>query len=501
MSVDAAKTQRPLVLASMMLAMFMVAIEATIVATAMPDIVGRLGGFSLYSWVFSAFLLTQAATTVLFGKLSDLYGRRPILIAGIIVFLIGSTLCGFAWSMPSLIAFRLLQGLGAGAIQPVTMTIIGDLYTAEERASIQGYLSSVWGISAVVGPLIGGLIVERFTWPWVFWINLPVGVATVYMLLRYLHEGVERKKHAIDYIGASLFFIAVSSLLIALTQIGDISGPTASTGLFVAVFLITIVAFFLQERRAKEPMLDLQLWSDRLIASSNAAALLSGMTLIGITGFLAVYVQGVMGRSATVAGLALTMMALGWPVASFLANRFFRRIGMRGTLRLGSVLIIFGTSAFLFMTPQMSPVIAGLGSLVTGFGMGLLVMTSVLLIQGSVDWSKRGSATASNVFARTLGNTLGAAILGSILNLGIRAFTDPAGRKVTTDQMRPLLEHRETKGATDHDLLVAALNHGLHLTYWGVFVFAVLTFALAQLIPHRELSDLSGSAPAEVVPE
>jgi hypothetical protein len=174
---------------------------------------------------------------------------------------------------------------------------------------------------------------------------------------------------------------------------------------------------------------------------------------------------------------------------------------MRRTLRLGSVLIIIGTALFLFMTPEMSPVIAGLGSLITGFGMGLLVMTCILLIQGSVDWSKRGSATASNVFARTLGNTLGAAILGSALNLGVRAFQDPMGRRVTTEQMRSLLEHRETGGAANHAMLVAALNHGLHITYWCVFGFALATFALAQLIPHRELSELSNAQIAEASAE
>ncbi|MEZ0326924.1 MAG: MDR family MFS transporter [Fimbriimonas sp.] len=488
MSVDTTKTRRPLVLASIMLAMFMVAIEATIVATAMPDIVGRLGGFALYSWVFSAFLLTQAATTVIFGKLSDLYGRRPVLIVGIVVFLIGSTLCGFAWSMPSLIAFRLLQGLGAGAIQPVAMTIIGDIYTPEERASIQGYLASVWGISAVVGPLAGGFIVTALSWPWVFWINLPVGVATIFGLTRFLHEGVERKRHSIDYLGATMFLVAISSLLIALTQIGDARGPTGVTALFAGVFVVTTPLFLWHERRAKEPMLDLELWTHRLVASANAASMVAGMTLIGITGFLAIYVQGVMGRSATIAGLALTMMAVGWPIASTLAKRFYRAIGVRGTLRLGSGLIIVGAAVFPFMSPGASPVMAGTGSMITGFGMGLLVMTCVILIQSSVGWSQRGSATASNVFARTLGNTLGAAILGSVLNLGVLAYVDPLGRRASAEQMRTLLEHRETGGARNHELLVGALNHGLHLTYWCVLAFAVLTFALSLFIPHVYLT-------------
>jgi EmrB/QacA subfamily drug resistance transporter len=496
MSADAAKTRRPLVLASIMLAMFMVAIEATIVATAMPDIVGRLGGFSLYSWVFSAFLLTQAATTVMFGKLSDLYGRRPILIIGIVVFLLGSTLCGFSWSMPSLIAFRLLQGLGAGAIQPVAMTIIGDLYSAEERAGVQGYLASVWGISAVIGPLVGGLIVERFSWPWVFWINLPVGVATVFMLLRYLHEGVERKRHSIDYAGAAMFFIAISSLLIALTQVGDATGPSAATAVYLLIFVVTIPIFLWHEKRAKEPMLALDLWTDRLIASANAASMVSGMTLIGITGFLAVYVQGVMGRSATVAGLALTMMALGWPIASTLANRFYRSLGVRATLRLGCVLIAIGAAVFPFLRPTTSPIVAGAGSFITGFGMGLLVMTCVILIQNSVGWSQRGSATASNVFARTIGNTLGAAILGSILNLGIRSYADPSGQRVSAEQMRGLLEQRASDGAPNNPLLVSALHHGLHLTFLCLAGFAILTLILALFIPARELKEAAGDSAA-----
>jgi multidrug resistance protein len=198
------KTIKPLVLASVMLAMFMGAIEATIVSTAMPAIVADLGGFTLYSWVFSSYLLMNSVTVLIYGKLSDLFGRKPILFFGIIIFLIGSILCGFADSMKMLIIFRLIQGFGAGAVMPIVTTIVGDIYTKEERAKIQGYLSSVWGISAVVGPAIGGFLVQYSSWHYVFWMNIPLGILAILGLMFFLHENVEKKSHKIDYPGAIL---------------------------------------------------------------------------------------------------------------------------------------------------------------------------------------------------------------------------------------------------------------------------------------------------------
>jgi len=217
-------SRRPLVLASVMAAMFMIAIEATIVSTAMPQIAGRLGDLHLYAWVFSSFLLTQTATTVVFGKLADLYGRRPVLLAGIAVFLGGSLLCGVAWSMPSLIVFRLVQGIGAGAIQPVGLTVVGDLYPVHERGRIQGYLASVWGVSSVLGPLAGGLIVRHIGWPWVFWINVPVGLLAAAGFIAFLREDVPRVSRQIDVVGAALFTLAVTSLIVVLTEVGARTG-------------------------------------------------------------------------------------------------------------------------------------------------------------------------------------------------------------------------------------------------------------------------------------
>ena len=221
-------THRTLVLAAVMAANFMIAIEATIVSTAMPQIVGQLGGLQLYSWVFSAFLLTQTATTVVFGKLADLVGRKTVMLIGIAIFLVGSILCGLAWSMPSLIAFRLVQGVGAGSVQPVAMTIVGDLYSAHERAKIQGWLASVWALSAVLGPLAGGLIIQHFSWAWIFWMNLPIGALAAGGFWAYLHEKGVRGRGRIDHLSAGAFTIAIAAIMADLTALSTSDGVEIS---------------------------------------------------------------------------------------------------------------------------------------------------------------------------------------------------------------------------------------------------------------------------------
>jgi len=474
--------RRPLVLASVMAAMFMIAIEATIVSTAMPQIASQLGDLHLYSWVFSSFLLTQTATTVVFGKLADLYGRKPVLLAGIALFLVGSFLCGAAWSMPSLIVFRLLQGIGAGAIQPIGITVIGDLYTVQERAKIQGYLASVWGISSVMGPLAGGLIIQHLSWAWIFWINLPIGVLAAAGFFVFLKERVEHKQRSLDTIGAALFAVAVASLMVALTEAGTEGHGTALTA--AAICAVSTVLFVFQERRAREPMMAFSLWSRRPIATANAATLLSGMTVIGLTTFLPMYVQGVLGESALVAGFALTMMVLGWPVGATISAKNFTRFGLRNILLFGAAMLPFGALAFLALGPGSSPIVAGLGSLVMGFGMGFLSNASIVLIQTCVGWAERGAATASNIFSRNLGSTLGATALGAVLNLSLARGGNGLS-PASSEQIRALLEH---PGAAIGEAAVrATLGHALHLTFWAVFVIAALTLLAATLVPRVSL--------------
>ena len=327
------KTSRPLILVSIMIAMFMIAIEATIVSTVMPKIVGELGGLQLYSWVFSAFLLTQTATTVVFGKLSDLVGRKAVLLFGIGVFLFGSVMCGFAWSMPSMILFRLVQGVGAGAIQPVAMTVVGDLYSAQERGKIQGYLASVWAISAVIGPLVGGLVIQHLSWAWIFWVNVPIGLLAAVGFLTYLHEDLDHARRPIDFLGAGLFTVAIAAMMIGLTIVSTSGG--IEIALLAGLFALSAGLFVVQERRAPEPMISLQLWGRRPIAAANGASLLAGMAMIGLTTFLPMYVQGVMRQSALTAGFALSVMVLGWPIGATLAARHLSTFGVRRVLVTG----------------------------------------------------------------------------------------------------------------------------------------------------------------------
>ncbi|KAB0681240.1 MDR family MFS transporter [Aureimonas leprariae] len=489
------KSRRPLVLATVIASMAMIAIEATIVSTAMPQIAGQLGDLHLYSWVFSSFLLAQTALTVAFGKLADLYGRKPVLLFGIAVFLIGSLLCGFAWSMPSLIVFRLLQGVGAGAIQPVGLTVVGDLYSVEERGKIQGWLASIWGVSSVVGPFAGGLIVQNVSWAWVFWINLPVGVAAAAGYLLFLKENVSAAERRVDYAGAALFTLSVAALMVALTEIGE-SGAGGIALVAAVVCLAAAVLFAAVERRAPDPMLDVRLWARRTLAIVNLVTLLAGMSVIGLTTFLPMYVQGVLGQSALVAGFTLTVMVLGWPVGATISAKVFPRFGLRATLLFGAALLPLGAIPFLLLQPGVSPLVAGLGSVVMGFGMGFLSTSAIVIVQSSVGWKERGAGTASNIFARNLGSTLGAAALGAVFNLGLANFA-ASGGSVDYERIRRFLESSAAAPAAADDATRAALGFSLHITFWGILLIAVATLALAVLVPQIPRAP----TPAAAVPD
>jgi MFS family permease len=469
-------THRPLVLAAVMAANFMIAIEATIVSTAMPQIVAQLGGLPLYSWVFSAFLLTQTATTVVFGKMADLAGRKMVMLVGIAVFLAGSILCGFAWSMPSLIAFRLVQGIGAGAVQPTAMTIVGDLYSAHERAKIQGWLASVWALSAVLGPLVGGLIIQHLSWAWIFWMNLPIGALAAAGFWAYLHEKTVRGRGRIDHLSAGIFTVAIAAIMADLTAFS--TSGNLEIGLITLVAVVAVALFVMQERRSPEPMISLKLWGRRPIAAVNAASLLVGMVMIGLTTFLPVFVQGVMQKSPLIAGFTLSVMVLGWPAGATLGVRIgLRRFGVRAVLRAGGVLVPVGAVAFILLSRESSPILAGLGSLIVGFGMGLSSSASIILIQEIVDWSERGSVTAAYLFARNLGSTFGATVFGAVLNFGLLR-SGHAG--ASSDQLRELLE----RGSAVDDLgLRAALEQSLHVTFASMFVVAILAAAAAFTAP------------------
>ena len=334
----AAKTHRALALFAVVSANFMIAIEATIVSTAMPQIVGQLGGLSLYSWVFAAFLLAQTATTVL---------------SGLSIFLVGSLLCGVAWSMPSMIAFRLIQGFGAGAIMPTTMTIVGDLYPAHERGKVQGYLASVWALSALLGPVAGGLIVQNISWAWIFWINIPLGLLAAALFTTYLHETLTHKAAKVEHLNAGLFALAIAAIMADLTALSTSSAREIAA--LSAFAVVAAAAFVWRERVTAEPMISLELWGRRPIAAANAASLLGGMIMVGLTTFLPVYVQGVMGQSALAAGFALSAMVMGWPIGATISPRLWKRVGPQPVLRAGAAMVPLGALVFIFLRPDSSP--------------------------------------------------------------------------------------------------------------------------------------------------
>ena len=468
-----------------MAATFMVAIEATVVATAMPQIVARLGGFSYYVWVFSAFLLAQASTTVMFGKLADLHGRKPVIVAGLVIFLVGSVLSGFAWSMSSLIAFRLIQGLGAGAVLPITQTIIADLYSLDERRKTQSYMASVWILSAVIGPLAGAFIVEHLPWRWVFWINVAPGLIAIAGLLTFLHEEVERHDHPIDYSGAILFVIAVTSLLLAISPDAN-GGVLAHPLIFALIFLVATPLFILRERKAKEPMIELGLWVQPIVASANATTLAAGMALIGLTAMLPIYIQAVLGKSAIASGFTLTAMGLAWSGAATASARLFLpRLGLRRTLRAGGVIMVLGGLAFSFVNRTNGLWLSSTGAFLFGWGMGMMTFSSVMILQETVEWKKRGAATASNAFSQLLGSTLGAAVMGAILNMGLRL----AGAASRPEQVRALMDHASGLAARADPALKSALDGALHGVFHAMTAVSVLTAIAAFAMPHPQFEE------------
>ncbi|MGF3102368.1 MDR family MFS transporter [Rossellomorea sp. DUT-2] len=483
------RTKKPLVLIAVMLAMFMGAIEATIVSTAMPAIVGDLGGFSLYSWVFSAYLLMNAITVLIYGKLSDLFGRKPIITIGIVIFLIGSALCGFAQTMEQLILFRFIQGLGAGAVLPMATTIVGDIYSKEERAKIQGYLSSVWGISAISGPLVGGLLVEYASWRYVFWINIPLGLLSIVVLWLYLHENIEKKKPVIDYGGAFLLVVTLSSLMYLLVE-GGVSLPWNS---WQAMFLINMIflgfaVFIYHERRTAQPMMPFDLWKIRSILVANIVSLTTGVMLIGISSFLPAFVQGVMERSATVAGFTLTAMSIGWPISATIAGRLLLKIGYFKTSLMGGISLIAGGTIFVLMDPSYGPLWAAIGSFFVGVGMGLSSTSFIVSIQSTVEWQVRGIATATNMFMRNLGTTIGAALLGGILNSRLQRHLEESGNDYSINDVNMLLNEQEREQLPSDilELLQNALTGSLQSVYLVVLLFALFSFIGILFLPRDQ---------------
>ncbi|WP_223691331.1 MDR family MFS transporter [Leifsonia poae] len=465
------RSERGPILIALMLTTGLVAIDSTILATAVPSIVDDLGGFAQFPWLFSIYLLAQAASVPVYAKLSDTIGRKPIVLIGIGLFLVGSVLCGFAWSMPALIAFRAVQGLGAGAVQPMAVTIAGDIYSVAERAKVQGYLASVWAISSVVGPTLGGVFSQFTSWRWIFFVNVPLCVLAGWMLIRTFHESIERRKHRIDYAGAILLTLGMSLLILAVLEGGQAWAWDSmwSIGAFALGGLL-LVAFVFVERTAAEPVLPLWMFSRRLLVSTTLISLGVGAILIGLTSYVPTYLEGTIKVTPLVSGLAVAALTVGWPVSASLSGRFYLRIGFRNTALLGTSIAILGAVALVLTSSHPSVAFVAISCFIVGLGLGLIATPTLIAAQSSVAWNERGVVTGTNMFARSIGSSVGVAIFGAIANSIIGQSAD---------------------GVHDPGTVQGASS----AVFLAVAVVAVLTIGAGFAMPRARVEDVELSRP------
>jgi EmrB/QacA subfamily drug resistance transporter len=472
--------RRGMVLAAALMATLVPAVESTIVATAMPTIVADLDGFRWFSWIFAAPLLTFAVTVPLYGRLADVYGRRRVFFVGTSIFLVGTTLCGFARSAGVLILFRAIQGCGSGAIQPIAATVLGDIYTPAERARVQGWSSSVFGVAAVVGPALGAFLVEHVHWSVVFWVNLPIGLASIAMFWLFLPERVERRQHRIDWLGGVLLVVGVGALMLALVQAATLGARTIAA--LAALGVGALVALVFYEHRIPEPMFPVALWRRRVVGLSNVAGFGAAATMAVGGVVLPAYVQGVMGRSPGVAGFVVGAASVSWMFAAILAGRLMIRTSYRLTAVIGGMALVAGALMLLTLDATSSPLRPAAAAFLIGIAMGFLNTTFLVAIQASVGRGERGIGTGSQMFMRMIGQAVGAALLGAMLNWGINKRVPGAGDAVNK-LLRPAL--RQMLPADQLARLDAAFAQAAHEAYLVIVAIAVATLLLTLFLPRR----------------
>jgi MFS family permease len=497
---------KPLIILALILATALSALDGTVVTTALPTIVGVLGGLPLYSLVVSAYLLTATTTVPIYGKLSDMYGRKPVFMVGAGIFIAGSALCGLAWDMPSLIAFRAVQGIGAGAVLPISLTIIGDLFDIEERARMAGIFGAVWGVSSVVGPVVGGAIVQFFDWRWVFFINVPVGIFSSLLFFLYLREPRIHNRQRVDIAGAATLTVGVGLVLVALQSSGH-GGWFSPSSLVLwggAIFFLALFVFF--ERRAAAPILSFALLSRPLLYVACTVGLLGGGVLIGFAAYVPLIVQGAWGGTPIEAGLIVAPLSIGWPIFSTLSGRLVRRYSFRSVAVAGMAVLVAGCALLLLVgvpfiaeNVVLRSTVLVVSSFVSGAGFGLNTTSMLIAVQSSVLWAERGIATASVQFFRNMGNSMAAAILGAVLTATlapalagqaiqalVRAMPAAAQKANSDPALGPVnalfdLGIRNTIAPQTRAALAGALQNSL----WWVFFAMTLISLLAALVVMR----------------
>ncbi|MFH8800623.1 MFS transporter [Streptomyces sp. NPDC017936] len=507
--------KRGAVVAALMLSMALAALDSTVVSTAVPQIVGDLGGFSVFSWLFSGYLLAVTVTLPVYGKLSDTFGRKPVLVAGAAVFLLGSLLCALAWNMGALIAFRVVQGLGGGALQGTVQTLAADLYPLEERPKIQSKLSTVWAVSAVAGPAVGGLLAAYADWRWIFLVNLPVGAVALWLIVRHLREperesrardeaagqaapargdagtspavharedaGPERAARArgdVDWAGALAVFACGGVLLTALVQ-GGVAWPWLSApslalfgaGLALAALVVVV------ERRAAQPIIPGWVWRRRTIAAVNLALAALGLLMVAPTVFLPTYAQAVLELDPVSAGFVLSVWTLSWPLSAALSQHVYRRIGFRDTALLGIGAATLVLLAFPFLPYPGEAWQPAVLMLLLGAALGLFQLPLLVGVQSTVGWSERGTTTASVLFCRQTGQTVGAAVFGAVANGVLAARLGGAG---DLDSVTRALD-----AGTVPETTRRAVAEAVHAVYLGASCAAAAAFLVLLCVAPR----------------
>jgi EmrB/QacA subfamily drug resistance transporter len=483
---EMSKKRRWAVTAGVLTGMFIAALEATVVGTAMPTVIATLGGLSHYSWVFSAYLVTSTVTVPVWGKLSDLYGRRPMYQLGIGMFLLGTLLA--------------IQGLGAGALVPLGMTIIGDTFTVQERTKMQALFSGVWGLSSIIGPVIGGFITDQISWRWVFWINLPVGLVAALIIGFALKEPKLDRKPTIDYAGATLLMAAISLLMLAMMDGGAGASLFAVQNLvLVLVSAVLLLAFVRVERKAPDPVIPFELFRNRTVLISVIAGFLGGIAMFGAISFIPLFAQGALGFTATEAGSLLTPLMLSWVTMSVVGGRLMLKLGYRGITIFGFFVLTVAFVLLSLFQREMPRTLLYAYLVLVGAGLGLTMLTLLIAVQQAVERSKLGIATSLNQFSRAIGGALGVAIMGAVLTAGLATqlhnVAETPGSAFTHEQASAFASNPNAiiepsaKAALPPEtlgILQTAMAGAIHPVFWVGAFMSLLALIASIFLPKPE---------------
>ena len=487
-----------LIFSGLLLSMLLASLDQTIVSTALPTIAGDLGGFQDLAWVVTAYLLTSTASTPLWGKLGDLYGRKRFMMAAIVIFLVGSALCGLAWNLGALIGFRALQGIGAGGLMVMAMSVVGDIVSPRERGKYQGYIQAVFALASVAGPLVGGVFVDTLSWHWVFYVNIPLGIAALFMIGAVLPATVNRVRHKVDYVGAALLVAAVSSLLL-LTVWGGRTYAWSSPTIIgtAALFMVLLVGFLWWENKTEEPILPLSMFRNPVIAIVSAALFTVSVCFFAANVFLPTYLQVVLHDGATNSGLQLLPMLLTIMLATAVSGRLVTKTGRYKAFPVvGTVLMAVAMFLFARMDADTSRWVVIVDMIVMGAGFGLITQILIVAVQNAVDRRQIGTATATTNFFRSLGGSIGVAVFGAIFGAELSSWlpktvpgglagTDPNALLSSPSQIAHLAP------ATSAGVAQAVAN-SLHVVFYTGLAIAVLSAILMVFLKEVPLRQQGG---------